>query len=118
MNQICGGWVETGNNSALLSDNTPLRVHRLLNSHHDARMLHSMKKLMLHMIAALFLGTSGASAACYAEYKAKRDNPLELFYNVAQIGAPCTRASARAQLSALLASQGLTLLKVLSVSEQ
>ena len=93
-------------------------MHPLLNSHRVTRMLQSMKKLMLYMFAALFLGTSGASAACYAEYKAKRDNPLELFYDVAQISAPCTRASARAQLGALLASQGLTLLKVMSVSEQ
>ncbi|RKT27924.1 hypothetical protein BXY70_3280 [Roseovarius halotolerans] len=56
-----------------------------------------------------------AQAACFAEYKAKRDNPLELFYDVAQISGPCTKANARAQLQQMLARQGLTLLKVLSV---
>ncbi|MFK7939358.1 MAG: hypothetical protein AB8B82_08270 [Roseovarius sp.] len=73
--------------------------------------------------AALVLGTvlSGtvtqAQAACMAEYKAKRDNPLELYYDVAQIPGPCTQANATAQLQAMLAAQGLTLLKVLSVTE-
>lgn len=71
------------------------------------------------LVATLSLGTAGAAkAACFAEYKAKRDNPLELYYDVAQISGPCTVANATAQLSAALAGQGLTLLKVLSVSEQ
>ncbi len=67
---------------------------------------------------ALALGAVAAQAACYVEYKAKRDNPLELFYNVTSISGPCTKANARSQLKAILASQGLKLLKVLSVSEQ
>lgn len=60
---------------------------------------------------------SPAQAACMAEYKAKRDNPLELFYDVAQVPGPCTQENATAQLQASLAAQGLTLLKVLSVTE-
>jgi len=68
--------------------------------------------IVLLMAAGL---TAAAQAACVAEYKAKRDNPLELYYNVAQISGPCTKANARAQLQAQLARQGLTLLKVLSV---
>lgn len=73
--------------------------------------------------AALALGmglgvpAGQAQAACMAEYKAKRDNPLELYYDVAQIPGPCTQANATAQLQAMLAAQGLTLLKVLSVTE-
>ena len=70
---------------------------------------------------ALCLGLSAmasqAQAACMAEYKAKRDNPLELFYDVAQVAGPCTPQNAAAQLQAMLAAQGLTLLKVLSVTE-
>ena len=73
----------------------------------------------LALAGSLLLGGAGhASAACYAEYKAKRDNPFELHYSVAQISGPCTIASARSQLSGMLAAQGLTLLKVLSVSQQ
>lgn len=63
-------------------------------------------------------GAAAAQAACYVEYKAKRDNPLELFYEVAVVPGPCTMATARAQLAPILAGQGLTLLKILSVKEQ
>lgn len=58
-----------------------------------------------------------AQAACLAEYKAKRESPFALFYDTAQISGPCTVANATAQLRSALASQGLTLLKVLSVRE-
>ncbi len=79
------------------------------------------KPTLCAAIAAFSIGmgaTAGqALAACTAEYKAKRDNPLELFYDVAQVDGPCTRENAQAQLQAALAAQGLTLLKVLSVSE-
>ena len=75
----------------------------------------------LSLITALALGlglpAAQAQAACTAEYKAKRDNPLELYYDVAQITGPCTVQNAEAQLRAMLAAQGLTLLKVLSVAE-
>ena len=67
--------------------------------------------------AALLAATAQAHAACSAEYKAKRDNPLELYYDVAQVPGPCTVENATAQLQTMLARQGLTLLKVLSVSE-
>jgi len=75
-----------------------------------------MKPFLPLALAALI--AAPASAACIAEYKAKRDNPLELFYGTAQISGPCTVAQARAQLRAQLASQDMTLLKVLSVSQQ
>jgi len=75
--------------------------------------------LSLAVTGALLLAAPTlAQAACKAEYKAKRDNPLELHYDVAQISGPCTIANARAQLADQLSSRGLTLLKVLSVSEQ
>lgn len=76
-----------------------------------------MKQILLSMaLAALIAGP--ADAACYAEYKAKSDNPFQLYFNVAQIDGPCTMAAANAQLSRQLAAQGLTLLKVLSVRSQ
>lgn len=77
------------------------------------------KMLSLTLISALAVAMPAmAQAACLAEYKAKRDNPLELHYDVAQISGPCTIANARAQLAGQLSRRGLTLLKVLSVSEQ
>lgn len=69
-------------------------------------------------LALVILVASPASAACVAEYKAKRDKPLELFYGTAVISGACTTASANKQLRSKLAAQGLTLLKVMSVREQ
>lgn len=78
-----------------------------------------MKRILSTLIAVAGIATAGsAQAACYAEYKAKRDNPLELFYDVAAISGPCTKANAAKELQARLAAQGLTLLKVLSVREE
>jgi len=76
-----------------------------------------MKRFLALTCAALMLAPA-AHAACYAEYKAKRDAPLQLHYDVAQISGPCTVQSATAQLNRRLAAQGLTLLKVLTVTEQ
>ncbi|WP_371225257.1 hypothetical protein [Roseovarius sp. 2305UL8-3] len=78
-----------------------------------------MTRFLIPVLAAttLLAATAQAQAACSAEYKAKRDNPLELFYDVAQVSGPCTVENATAQLQTMLARQGLTLLKVLSVSE-
>ncbi len=73
-----------------------------------------MKQILLTLALASLIAAP-AQAACYAEYKAKSDSPLQLYYDVAQISPPCTMASARAQLAGLLAARGLTLLKVLSV---
>ncbi|MFX0545279.1 hypothetical protein ACEWPL_006995 [Roseovarius sp. S1116L3] len=75
-----------------------------------------MKTLIPLALAALI--AAPASAACIAEYKAKRDNPLELFYGTLRFDGPCTRSAAQAQLRGQLASQGMTLLKVLSVRHQ
>ena len=79
-----------------------------------------MKKILISLLAltALTLGAQAASAACSVEYKAKRDNPLELFYDVAQVGGDCTIAAVRQKLEQKLAKEGLTLLKVMSVKKQ
>ncbi len=93
---------------------------RILNSRAVRRILSFMKRMLriITLSTGLAMIAAGAHAACYVEYKAKRDNPLELFYNVAVVSGPCTRASARPQIRAMLAAQGLTLLKILSVREQ
>ena len=55
-----------------------------------------------------------AQAECYADYKAKQDDPLRLHYGVAQVQA-CDKAGAKAELADRLAAAGWTLLNVLSV---
>ena len=64
--------------------------------------------------AALLLLTLPAGAECYADYKAKQDDPLRLHYGVAQVSA-CDKGGAEAELQPRLASAGWTLLNVLSV---
>jgi len=82
-------------------------------------MVRGMKNLVHCLIVAACLCATPAvaQAACQAEYKAKRDNPLELFYDTARISGPCTVQNAQAQLRRVLAAKGQTLLKVLSVKE-
>lgn len=79
-----------------------------------------MRHILSYLALAGVVGLTPASAAaaCLAEFKAKRDNPLALFYDIAPIRGACTQENAEAQLSAELAKQGQTLLKVLSVREE
>lgn len=78
----------------------------------------TQKLAILGLVAALGLAPAAASAACYVEYKAKRDTPYALIYDVTTVSGPCTRKDANAALTRKLKSQGLTLLKVLSVTER
>jgi len=66
--------------------------------------------------AALALALAGPAAAeCYADYKAKKDNPLQLHYGVAQVSdANCSKGAAAGELAPRLAGAGWTLLNVLS----
>lgn len=57
--------------------------------------------------------TGAARAECYADYKAKQDDPLRLHYGVAEVGT-CDAGAAEAELAPRLASDGWTLLNVLS----
>ncbi len=66
-------------------------------------------------IALLLALTGAAKADCYADYKAKKEPPLQLHYGVAQVSdANCSRGSAEAELAPRLAADGWTLLNVLS----
>ncbi|WP_430465831.1 hypothetical protein [Tabrizicola sp.] len=66
------------------------------------------------LMAALALMTLPAQAECYADYKAKQDDPLRLHYGVAQVSA-CDPAGAAAELAPRLADAGWVLLNVLGV---
>lgn len=76
-----------------------------------------MKQIIISSVLGLALcciATAGA-AACYADYKAKRDNPLRLHYGVVQINGACAPQPAQQEIAARLQPQGWTLLNVLSV---
>ncbi len=74
-------------------------------------------------IAVCLLGSMAAGpafAACYADYKAKREDPLRLHYGVIQVDAnPCrmSRAVARG-VERRLSAGGWTLLQVESVFDE
>lgn len=82
-------------------------------------MFGGMKRMLFITLLGAVLalaGAAGAQAACRVEYKAKRDNPLTLYYNTAVLSGPC--ATAEAQLRRMLAARGLVLLKILSARPQ
>ncbi|WP_225027213.1 hypothetical protein [Xinfangfangia pollutisoli] len=73
-----------------------------------------MKNTILAMTLLLTL-TGQAGAECYADYKAKKDNPLQLQYGVAQVSdGACSKKAAQAELAPRLAAAGWTLLNVVS----
>ena len=75
-----------------------------------------MKTSALIFVTAVTLALSTpAHAACFADYKAKQDNPLKLHYGVAEIRGACTRSNAAAELNGRLQRGGWVLLNVLSV---
>jgi hypothetical protein len=65
--------------------------------------------------AALMILTLPAGAECYADYKAKQDDPLRLQYGVAQVpDDACSKSGAQAVLGPKLAADGWTLLTIVS----
>ena len=74
-----------------------------------------MKKLILITAALAMLAAPLQAADCFADYKAKRNDPLKLHYGVARLQGGCSKGSAQAELSARLSANGWTLLNVLSV---
>ena len=73
-----------------------------------------MKMLSFLTTCALLLAGS-AQAACYADYKAKQDDPLRLHYGVAVVEGDCARRNARNQLETRLNAEGWTLLRIMDV---
>lgn len=77
-----------------------------------------MKKLLAPILLALLL-PAAAQAQCYAEYKAKRDNPLRLHYGILMLDSascPGPAAASRA-VQQRLSGTGWTLLNVVGLSE-
>ena len=73
-----------------------------------------MLRLVLSFGLALALAAP-ASARCYADYKAKRDDPLRLHYGVAELDGRCAPGAAAQELAPRLARAGWELLDVMGV---
>ena len=68
------------------------------------------------LLLALSLTAAPVQAAdCYADYKAKQDQPLRLHYGVMALSQGCNAQSARQEVAARLKRNGWTLLQVQSV---
>lgn len=79
--------------------------------------MHSLLVPLLSLILAV--ATAGAAqAACYADYKAKRDGPLRLQYGVFEVSGPCNAQSAAEQLRPRLDADGWQLLEIVSVFDE
>ena len=70
--------------------------------------------LTLGLLAAM---AAPAQAGCYADYKAKQDNPLKLHYGVIELPdtACASRQAAGAQIQGRIGRDGWTLLNVLGI---
>ncbi|MEQ9037481.1 MAG: hypothetical protein RIE24_03925 [Silicimonas sp.] len=77
-----------------------------------------MKSIVLLLASlAIFAFAEPARADCYADYKAKQDNPLRLHYGVMRIDTnPCAMSdSVRKSVADRLSAAGWQLLQVQSV---
>lgn len=74
---------------------------------------NNMKQILLTF--AVLMMAFPATAACFADYKAKRDNPLRLHYGVVEVTGACTVQAARAEISQRIARDGWQLLNVVSI---
>lgn len=116
MQPTWGGSTQTGNNIAVLSNIVGFKPPLLLNISAHKPIVQVMKHTLISLCtaASLLLATPIFANDCYADYKAKQDNPLRLHYGVAQINGPCTTQAAQSELNTRLAAQGWTLLSIVS----
>lgn len=77
-----------------------------------------MKRVLKPLLGALALSllAAQANAACYADYRARMDNPLRLHYGVIEVPqSACSVGAASSVVASRLAAQGWTLVNVSSV---
>ena len=81
-----------------------------------------MRNSVISLLAGclVVISASGASAACYADYKAKKENPLRLHYGVVEVPSqPCQMSRAVTRTVAeRVAAGGWELLQVQSVFDE
>ena len=74
--------------------------------------------LPLSLVLALVAFGARAQAACFADYKASRTDPLELQYGVAEILGDCSVPAAEEELRPRLAADGWQLLEVMTTFDE
>ncbi len=77
-----------------------------------------MKRFFKPLLAAAALAVLAGPlhAACFADYRARMDNPLRLHYGVIEVPqSACSVGAASSVVSGRIASQGWTLVQVISV---
>ena len=84
----------------------------VIEKHAPKKQVWRMRHILIVCIFALLAGA--AQAACYADYKAKMDNPLRLHYGVAEVSV-CAPAAAANELRPRLEANGWILLNVVGV---
>lgn len=84
----------------------------------DNGMYMTIRAILIAFAALILFGVPG-QAACYADYKASRDNPLKLHYGVIEINAnPCVMSGqVQTTVAQRLGAAGWKLLQVQSVFE-
>ena len=70
-----------------------------------------MKRIIPLTLTLLVVGVT-AQAACFADYKAKRDDPLRLHYGVAEVMGACNVEGATVEIGARLAADDWQLLSI------
>ena len=75
-----------------------------------------MKQILssLVLLTLISLGTAALADDCYADYKAKQDDPLRLHYGVMQVSS-CGKGQASKEVAQRLKGSGWILLNVMSV---
>ena len=78
------------------------------------------RPILIALVAALTLAALPVQAGCYADYKAKQDNPLKLSYGVIELpdGACGNKSAASSEIRSRIARDGWKLLSVLSIFGQ
>lgn len=113
-----GSWGKTGSTSVRQAITAPgyritcAKTRDVIEKQWLSDQVGGMKTILFTL--AFIVAAQTAQAACYADYKAKKDNPLRLHYGVAQVD-NCSAQSARAALKGRLEREGWTLLNVLGV---
>ncbi len=79
-----------------------------------------MKNLALIscLIGTMAIASPAVAADCYADYKAKRNDPLKLHYGVVELRGECSKSSARDEIENRISRGGWQLLNVMSVFDQ
>ena len=98
------------------------RISRILNnqSKNGLKTFMRLTRLTFTIATLLFIGVQAANAACYADYKAKQDDPLRLHYGVIKLpdGACSSKSAAKGTIAKKISQDGWKLLSVMDLFDK